>query len=225
MPYLVIKENWQRKTPYLVLKKVRKNILGKRVQEEIYIKKTKVHLIVGGKGSGKTRELMKIVSWSKKLYKREGIYINVEEPISDWYKRAGIESKEIRGLKGFEKNEKLIEKATDKVVCIDNIDKATGQKKEVIKALIRNSYICFVSATNIKEINVGIIKELRDKVNLKEWDNIDTIDLGTEFEILEVSNILAIVIVLILIIVYGQYWAFGLIFVFRYMSREGKQKK
>jgi hypothetical protein len=223
MAYLVLKKNWQRHKPFLVLK-VSYQVLGKRLSKETYIKKSNVYLVLGGKGSGKTRELLKVQKWADQLFNRNGFYFNVLESMSDFYKRAGLESSDLRGLKSFEKNSLLIEKVKDQVVCIDNVDKASSQKKEVIKDLIRNSGVIFVSAEDLKQIDLSIVKELMIKGNVSYSDNIPTIDLGNDFEIVEVSGILGVVILIVLIVFFQQYWALGVLFVLRYMHRAGKQK-
>ncbi len=223
MSYLVLKHTWKRKKPFLALKTVKKNLFGKVKQKEKYIKKKPVMVIVGAKGSGKTRELKKFLKWSYSLYDCKAIYIDVIEPIGDWYKRAGLENKDLKGLKRFEKDNLLVERCKNKVVLIDNVDHTTKTKISIIKRLISVSKIVIISCENIKKIDMSIYNELRKKAKVKKGEDIYKIELEGGYVIKDISMIIGIGLMVVLVIIYQQYWALGLIFTLRMFQKEGSK--
>ncbi len=223
MSYLVLKNTWRRKKPFLALKSVKRDLFGNIRQREKYIKKRSVMAVVGVKGSGKTRELRKIFRWSMDLYNADAVYIDVIEPIGDWYKRAGIENEEIKGLKRFEKDNKLVEVCKGKVILIDNIDHTTKTKLSIIKRLISSCKVVIVSCEDTKKIDSSIYTELRKKAKVKAGEDIYKIELEGGYVIKDISMILGIGLMVVLVVIYQQYWALGLIFTLRMFQKEGNK--
>ena len=127
MPYLVFKNSRvNRYRGFIALRHKRffsiKPFGVWKSEKETYIRKLPFFVITGGVGSGKTRELQKLVNWSQNLFGVEGVYLNAKEGLDNWYKRAGLTNEDLKGLKQFEKNELLKETLKGKAVFIDDLD-------------------------------------------------------------------------------------------------------
>ena len=198
--------------------------------KETYIKKSKVLVIQGGMGSGKTRELKKIERFSRDVYGRDAVFIPVGEGISNWYKRVGLEREDLKGLSQFEKNEKLISACKGKVVILDDIDRAEGKVKvEVLKWLIRVSDRVVVSCRDIKRVHPSLEYELRKKLRLKGWQGWDSslvVDLGKqETEIKDVGLLVGIVLVVFVAMSWGLSHALLGALAMRWIVAEARQNK
>jgi len=234
LPYLVFKgSGFWRKRGSLRLRDVktfRLALWSFRNTEERYIKKSKVLVVQGGMGSGKTRELKKIERHAKELYGEEGVYIAVGEALTNWYKRAGLEKEDLKGLTQFEKNEKLINACKGKVLILDDIDRTESKvKAEVLKWLIRVSKVAVVSCRDIKKVHPSVEYELRKKLRLKSWHGWDErliVDLGKqETEIKDVGLLVGIVLVVFVALSWGLTHALLGALAMRWLVAEARQNK
>ena len=205
MAYIVLKKRKNRKKAHLNLRKVKTiNIFGKqkKITEEKYIKKDCI-VIVGGRGTGKTRELKKLQEQATEIWGTEAQLINA---------------------KRFKEKEKI---EPDKVYLIDDVDtldKNTDRPKiNKIKEAIQKAHAVVITAENIKKIDEGIRKEIRKRQKLKVWENIQVVDLGnSEEEIKDIGVILIIFLMLGAGLIYGITDAFILGLLLRYMTIEWK---
>ena len=233
MAYLVFKSGFWRKKKQLAFRRVNnfRLLFWKfKSSKEVYVKKDRVLIVQGGLGSGKTRELKKIERFSKGIYGVDAVYIPVGEGLSNWYKRAGLKSEDLKGLSQFEKNELLIEKCKGKVVILDDLDKAESKVKvDVLKWLIRVSRVCVVSCKDIKKVNPSLEYELRKKLRLKSWEGWNdrlVVDLGKqETEIKDIGLIVGIVLVVFVAMAWGLSHALLGALAMRWLVAEARQNK
>ena len=231
--YLVLKDKGKRDRWSIRLRSVkylRVPFLGmRRVSSERYVNKRRVLIIVGGLGRGKTRELSKLLRWSGGLFGKEAIYIPVGEAVSNWYKRAGIDRDELKGLSQFEKNGKLIGKIKGKVVLLDDIDKAQSKvKTDLVKWLIRVSQVVVVSCGDMDKVNPSLVSELRKKAKLRDHQNWGdcVIELGKEeTEIRDVGLIVGLVLIVGIAIACGMTEALAGALAFRWLVAEARFNK
>jgi hypothetical protein len=230
MAYLVLKgEGFWRKRQSLVFRDVRVvRFLGFRrvLKSERYVKKKPVIVLEGGAGTGKTRELLKVSSVSDKVFGAEGVYIACGESLENWFKRAGLSAEELKGLRQFEKIEKMVEKLKGKVVCLDDVDKLESSKVKVsaVKWIIRVAKVVVLSCVSVKKVNPSIIEELRKKLRLKAWETLETLDLGgSHSEIKDVGMIVAIVMVVVLAMAWGLTAGLLSALALRWLVNEGKR--
>jgi uncharacterized protein YgfB (UPF0149 family) len=158
-------------------------------EKKKYISKKSSFVIEGLHASGKTRELLKIHEkkydiWSEK---ENFILIKASDSLSDWLnKNIDKKTKEtfinehkenIEIIENIRKQHikiaQLIFKAENGIVLIDDIDKLSGKKKEIVKDLIKVSKITIATATEYKDIDKTIEKLLKSK-------NIELIQLTTD---------------------------------------------
>lgn len=235
MAYLVFKTGggFWRKRLQIALREVRTLNLGLvkwADKKETYIKKSKVLVVQGGMGSGKTREVKKIERYAREIYGGEAVYIPVGEALTNWYKRAGLGKEELKGLTQFEKNELLIERCKGKVVILDDIDRAESKvKTEVLKWLIRVSKVAVVSCRDIKKVHPSLEYELRKKLRFKDWHGWDDrliVDLGKqETEIKDVGLLVGIVLVVFVAMSWGLTHALLGALAMRWLVAEARQSK
>jgi len=229
--YLVLKDKGKRNRLSVRIRNVRYINLpligARKVSSEKYIKKRSVIIFTGGLGTGKTRELNKLLKWSDRLFAKDGIYISVSEAITNWYKRAGLSSEDLRGLSGFEKNRKLIDVCKNKVVILDDIDKAKSKMKiDVVKWLVRVSAYTVVSCEDIDKVNASIVLELRKKLKLKKHESISVINLGKEeVEVRDVGLIVGLIMVVGIAISWGITEALMGALAFRWLVSEARFNK
>jgi len=182
-------------------------------------------VVVGGRGTGKTRELKKLTKMSSLVFGAPGVYIKCAEGIENWFKRAGICEEELKGLKQFEKVELLIERLKGKAVFLDGVDRVNGKVKvEAIKRIIRVSAGGAVSCENEKRIDAGIVVEIRRKQGLKRGEGLYVVELGKrEEEIKDIGGVLALVLVLFFGLFLGMAEAFVGAVALRILVREGSR--
>ncbi|NPB07219.1 MAG: hypothetical protein GXO03_06425 [Aquificae bacterium] len=234
MAYLVFKgASFWRKRWSIRLRDVKTlSLLGWtfRTRSERYVKKGPVLIVQGGFCSGKTRELKKIEKYAKELYGKEAVYIPVGEALTNWYKRAGLQKEELKGLTQFEKNEKLIQRCKGKVVVLDDIDRAESKvKTEVVKWLIRVAKVAVVSCRDVKKVHPSLEYELRKKLKLKNWQGWDdglVVDLGKqETEVKDVGLLVGIILVVFVAMSWGLTHALLGALGLRWLMAEAKQNK
>jgi len=232
MAYLVLKGGgFWRKRQSLVFRDVRVvRLFGLRrvLKSERYIQKKAVIVLEGGAGTGKTRELLKVSSASDKVFGAEGVYIACGEGLENWFKRAGLSAEELKGLKQFEKIEKMVEKLKGKVVCLDDVDRLDSKDSKVkmsaVKQIIRVAKVVVLSCASIKKVNASIVEELRKKLRLKAWEVLETLDLGgSQSEIKDVGMIVAIVMVVIIALAWNITAGLLSALALRWLVNEGKR--
>ena len=231
MSYLVFKrgEFWrQRATLRLREVRVFRFWKFKRViSNERYVKKSRVLVLAGGKGVGKSRELVKFFTNCHEVYGAEGVFIPCAESLENWFKRAGLSQEELKGLRQFEKVRLLIERCKGKVVFLDDVDKVDSKVKlEALKWLIRVSKAVVVSCENIHKVNDSVEAELRKKLRLRAWHGWGDyiIDLGrSEVEVKDVGMIVAIVLIVFVAFVWGLTAGLLGALAFRYLVAEGRR--
>ena len=229
MAYLVLKgEGFWRKRQSLVFRDVRVvRFLGLRrvLKSERYIQKKAVIVLEGGAGTGKTRELLKVYSASDKVFGAEGVYIACGESLENWFKRVGLSAEDLKGLKQFEKIEKMLEKLKGKVVCLDDVEKLDSKVKvSAVKWIIRVAKVVVLSCVSIKKVNASIVEELRKKLRLKAWETLETLDLGgSQSEIKDIGMIVAIVMVVVLAMAWGLTAGLLSALALRWLVNEGRR--
>jgi hypothetical protein len=225
MAYIVFKPRG--KKTYIALRRVEYKGFGRfrrRLVNEEYLS-GRCFVFIGGRGTGKTRELRKLNSRSVEVFGRRAVLLNGAEGIDNWFKRAGLSEEELKGLKQFEKIELLVEKARNRPVLIDNIDRVSSRvKTEAVKRLISVSSFAAVAAESEKRIDVGIIQALRAKQGLRRFERLKAIHLGQrEEEIKDIGGVIAIVFVFVFGLVFGVSEALLGALGIRYLSREGRR--
>jgi hypothetical protein len=223
--YFVFKSNGRRS--YLYLRRVRYKGVWRwrwRDVEEKYIRSSFL-VICGGRGSGKTREMKKLTMRSSEVFGVSGVYIKCAEGIDNWFKRAGIEQDELKGLKQFEKVELLIDRLRGRAVFLDGVDRVSGKVKvETVKRIIGVARAGAVSCESEKRVDVGILQAIRRKQGLRKWESLRVVELGArEEEIKDIGGIIAVFLVLGFGLFFGiseaVLGAMGL----RYLVREGNR--
>jgi hypothetical protein len=233
MAYLVFKGvGFWRKKSHIVLRDVRTfRFLGFRrvLKSERYVsKKAKVLLFQGGSGSGKTRELLKLSERSKEVWGLEGVYIPCGESLENWFKRAGLSSEDLKGLRQFEKVGLLISRLKGKAVFLDDVDRVDSKVKlDAVKWLIRSAGMVVCSCRDVYKIQDGIEYELRKKLKLKAYQGMGeyVVDLGgSDVEVKDVGMIVAIVLIVFVAFTWGL--TFGLMgaLALKYVVSEGRRR-
>ena len=165
--------------------------------KEKYISKKTSLLIFGLDTSGKTKELNKIYKKRDLIFsdikKRsalllhstdsiaEIIYNNINEKDIENYILSLDELKQIEVEKHINKQffkiEVLKHKAKGSYLFVDDIDKFSGKKLEVLKTLVKNCKQLYATAKNEKTINKTIFKIIETKgytfINLKTKNSFD----------------------------------------------------
>jgi len=234
MPYIALSgAGFWRRRRHMLLRNVRVLRFWKFrrvIKDERYIPKGRVLVVMGGYGSGKTRELKKLCAKAVDIWGREGVYIPVGEGLDNWFKRAGLSQEELKGLRQFEKVGKLIERCKGKVVLLDDVDRAESReskvKIEAVKWLIRSADVVVVSCQDIHRVNEGIEYELRKKLRLKAHEGMNKyiVDLGKqEVEVKDVGMFVAIGLIVFVAFAWGLTWGLMGALAFRYLVAEGRR--
>ena len=225
MAYFVFKSRGSRS--YLALRNVRYKGVWRwrwRDSKEVYIR-DRFLVVVGGRGSGKTREMKKLTMRSSEVFGVSGVYIKCAEGLNDWFKRAGLDKEELKGLKQFEKIELLIDRLKGRAVFLDGVDRISGKVKvEAVKRIIRVAKAGAVSCESDKRVDIGILQAIRRKQGLRKWESLSVVELGArEEEIKDIGGIIAVFLVLGFGLFFGiseaMIGAMGL----RYLVREGNR--
>ncbi len=154
------------KRPYEIYFASKSHYFAKK-RDEKYISKSKSILISGGQGSGKSKELKRLYMYKEKIYQKHDknfLWLNCSESISDWitcnvggqveeYTNEEVDSKSF-----YIKIQALVNYADKAIVFIDDLDKASGRKLEVIKDIQRVSKQFVATTTNKHHINKTILK-------------------------------------------------------------------
>jgi len=164
--------------------------------KERYISKTISLLIYGLDTSGKSKELNKLydnkdVIFDMSKYSTifihatdslaEIFYKNIDDVDTEKYLLSLDDEKQIEAEKNINKQFLKIEilkyKANTSFLFIDDIDKFTGKKLEILKSLIRNCKKIYATAQSDKSINKTIFKMIESKkfnsINLKTTNSFD----------------------------------------------------
>lgn len=148
--------------------------------QETHIRKTKSILIYGYESSGKTHELTKLWKQRKNIYKLKNfIYISAtdsiseiiykhidENKINEYIANLDAEKKQIaleNQNKQFFKLDVLKFYSNNAALFIDDIDKFSGKKLEILKELVTNSNVTLATAKSEKTINKTILNQLQHK--------------------------------------------------------------
>ena len=219
--YFVLKDNYQRRRPFLALRKKEK-VLWIEKTTEVYIKRLPFLVVEGGRGTGKTRQLKKLSGWSSKLWGTDAVYIDCAEALSSWYVRAGLTKEDLKGLSQPEKNELLIETLSGKVVLLDNLETVQSKVKlHLVREIIYNASAGVIATENLKKVDPSIIQTLKWKNKTK---TLEVIHLGTsEEEVKDVSIIASAVLILGVALLYGAWWVIPVAVSLRLLYREGQK--
>ena len=175
-----------------------------------YVAKSKNILILGSVGSGKTKEINRLfenkeIVWTK--YKKF-VWLDCNISLSDWIQLVeqntkksnldlenieDLEELEIKGLYG--KTKTLIEYATNSIIFVDDIHKATGRKLEVLKDILRVCKKWIVSASSKHHINKTLLKNMK----VQNKDTFFKTELTTT-QAIDGTNILFVIFILSLLI-------------------------
>jgi hypothetical protein len=230
MAYLVLKgEGFWRKRQSLVFRDVRVvRFLGFRrvLRSEKYVQKKPVIVLEGGAGTGKTRELLKLSDWAERVFGAEGVYIACGESLENWFKRAGLSAEDLKGLKQFEKIEKMVERLKGKVVFLDDVDKLESSKVKIsaVKWIIRVAKVVVLSCVSIKKVNASVVEELRKKLRLKAWESLETLDLGgSHSDVKDIGMIVAIFMVVAVALAWDITAGLLLALALRWLVNEGRK--
>jgi len=140
-----------------------------------YISKKRSILILGKQGAGKSRNLNKLIDNKDKIWKkRKFIILKSTDPIGEilhknltekekesFYEENNIDQK-LRN-KQYILIEILKTKAKESLIIVDDIDKFTGKKLELIKDLIRETKQFIATAESEKTIDKTLIRDLEKK--------------------------------------------------------------
>lgn len=164
--------------------------------KEKYISKKSSLLIFGMDTSGKTKELNKLYSRRDEIFDTskydfinisftdsiaELIYKNIDEDDIISYLNTLEDDKQILAEKNIDKQffkiEVLKHKTKNSYLFVDDIDKFTGKKLEILKDLVRNSKILYATSKEDKSINKTIFSIIERKgfnsINLKTHNSFD----------------------------------------------------
>jgi len=225
MAYFVFKNRGRRSYLAIRRKRVRGWWRWKWVDTEERYVRSSFLVVVGGRGSGKTRELRKLAKRSSEVFGAPGVYIKCVEGLENWFRRAGLDSNELKGLKQFEKVELLIDRLSGQAVFLDGVDRVSGKVKvEAVKRIIRGARAGAVSCESEKRVDTGIVQELRRRQGLRKWESLRVVELGArEEEIKDIGNILALVLVVCFGLFLGMSEAIIGAMGLRYLVREGNR--
>jgi hypothetical protein len=183
-------------------KKYRKMIYREKYKysndmKERYIGKKKSLLIFGLETSGKTKELNKIYKNRDVIFSdlkkyttiimhstdslAEIFFNNIEDDDIEKYLLSLSESKQNEAEKNINKQFIKIEilkfKAKNSLLFVDDIDKFSGKKLEILKSLIRDCKRIYATAQSDKTIHKTIYKIIENKdfisINLKSSNSFD----------------------------------------------------
>jgi hypothetical protein len=164
--------------------------------KEKYISKRKSLLIYGLDTSGKSKELNKVYNRRDELFNTEKfdcIYFSFSDSLAEiifktitdddieLYLKSLDENKRDLAAKNINKQffrvEVLKFKTKSSYLFIDDLDKFTGKKLEILKDLIRNAKIIYATSKNEKSINKTIFSIIErkgfDSINLKTTNSFD----------------------------------------------------
>ena len=164
--------------------------------KERYIGKKISLLIYGLETSGKSKELNKIYDNKEVIFDMskystifihatdslaEIFYKNIDDVDTENYLLSLDDEKQIEAEKNINKQfikiEVLKHKANKSFLFIDDIDKFTGKKLEILKSLIRNCKKIYATAQSDKTINKTIYKMIENKkfnsISLKTTNSFD----------------------------------------------------
>lgn len=230
MGYFVVKKPWNKRRYFLAFREVnfyRFWWIKKKVVNETYIKKAKFLAIRGSKGTGKTRELKKLSSWSNKIFGCDGVYISGAESMTEIFKKM-LTAEEMKGLSQNEKIELCIQKAKNLAIFFDDIDRITGHlKRDFIKGLVINCKSGAVAFEDEKFINQSLLFEIRRKQGLNRVQSLNVVELsgrGNNEEIKDIGVLVGVFLVVVVALLFGMpefiLGAMGL----RYLTNEAKKR-
>jgi len=170
--YLRLKHN-KNKTSKSILFRERNKVYSKRYKEQYVPKKNSI-LITGLESSGKSKMLLKLYEEKENVYpKSKGfILIKCTDSLSDWFRNIDesdvnnyldeLEEDEVKMIendlkKQYMKIQILLNKTKNKILFVDDIDKVTGKKKEVMKDLLRASKIVIATSQDDKKMDKSIV--------------------------------------------------------------------
>ncbi len=200
--------------------------------KETYIKKTESLIITGMHSSGKTRELQKIIKNKDLIYKKtKFIILKGTDSLSDWFTHNIDDDDIYTYLNQYTEDEKIViekemkkqymkievlkNKAKNSVLIIDDIDRLSGKKTEVVKDLVRDSRIVIATAKELLEID----RTINSLLHYKKYREIS---LGTS-QSYDATNIL-FVMILMGMVATGAYELAVLIMAGRY-ALKGKERR
>lgn len=201
--------------------------------KEKWISKKSSILITGVASAGKSRELEKLYSSRAELFPKDTfIKISTHESVGDWILKNVsekilndyIESQSDDDLahayliKNSKKQSVALEAleylSKGTIIFIDDLDKAQGRKKEILKSLLKNARIVIATAENETTLDKTIASIMRQK-------NFNEIPL-TSGQSYDVTNASIIILILVMLMT-GQHELAGLIMVARF-AMKGKSK-
>jgi len=173
-------------------------------EKDTYIRKQSL-IIEGIEGAGKTRYLNKIYSLRNKIYKQlakkhhflyisntegiSGIFDKIHEKLIEFF---DYEEEDLKRLKVSKKIELIEEYTNNNIVFIDNMDRFTGRKLELLKVLIRDCKLMVGTVKNMNQLNRTI------KDGLKKHE-IQILNLKSNVSV-DATNVLFIMFLLTLLI-------------------------
>jgi hypothetical protein len=130
--------------------------------KETYIQKGGIIEIFGVHASGKSRYITRIKEASKELWRFPSVYIRATDSLSDITSRnlgeAGKVSQPLdEDDAPLDKIDLLKEKASKSVLIIDDLDKITGKKLDIVKDLMRVAKRIVYTAQSETSLNKTVI--------------------------------------------------------------------
>lgn len=170
--YLRLKSN-KNKTSKSILFRERNKVYSKRYKEQ-YIPKKHSILITGLESSGKSKMLLKLYEEKENVYPKSKGFLLIKgtDSLSDWFRNFDdsdvntylneLEEDEVKNVendlkKQYMKIQVLLNTAKNKILFVDDIDKVTGKKKEVVKDLLRVSKIVIATSQDDKQMDKSIV--------------------------------------------------------------------
>ena len=119
-------------------------------------------LFLGREYCGKTRRLKYFARRAEKFWGLQPLYLPCLYSLTDWL-ALNFEKEAYQGLSQVEKRALLLSAARSRVVIVDDLERATAQKQELVKKCLEESPVFVASARAYKAIpeNIRLILEKR----------------------------------------------------------------
>ena len=133
-------------------------------QKEIYIQKSKNLIVEGFNASGKSLIFNKFVEKGKQIYNLDIVFLKSSDTLSDIFFNNNITKEEVNGeFCTANKEKKIIEKSKNSLIIVDNADKFTGKKLELLKGLARECKKYIFTTSSETGINPTVRKIISKK--------------------------------------------------------------
>ncbi len=119
-------------------------------------------LLLGREHAGKTARLKYLRENAQRLFGLPPLYLPCLYSLTDWL-QINFSPEEIKGLSGVEKRRLLKREAQKRLVLVDDLEKATAQKQQIIKTCLKQAPIFAATAKSYNTIPETIRLTLEKK--------------------------------------------------------------